>query len=474
MSYSFGVDLSIPPSEEDMSLPASVYRPRHPQDSDYYRCVEDCFETFMQVYDDLYSRQYGFWRPYIEKVIYRYLDCGGLHNGFARVKCKDCGHEYLLAFSCKRRHFCPSCHQKRVVEFGERLCMDVLKKVPHRHFVFSIPKILRKYFLYDRKLLADLSRCAWDTLKVFFKDTVHEKETIPGAVIAVQTFGDFLGFNPHCHILVTDGCFYGNKGMFRVAPPLELKKLEAIFRHQILRLLLRKGKITEEMVKMLSRWKHSGFNVFCGNRISPDDHTAMENLSRYIIRASFSQERMTYLDHEGKVAYTSKDGKDTKVFPALEWMAAMCSHIPNRGEQMVKYYGYYSNVSRGKRKEAGADDAVPCILEPLGNEKAVRKNWARLIQKIYEVDPLVCPKCQGVMRIISFIENAAVIRAILEHLGIWLVQNLSRRRPGSRPPPKIHDPPTDESDSADLRYHPQQQTDIYPDPDYSWDEYLQS
>jgi len=50
-----------------------------------------------------------------------------------------------------------------------------------------------------------------------------------GAVIAMQTFGDFLGFNPHTHILATDGCFYGNKGMFRVAPPLELKKLEAIF-----------------------------------------------------------------------------------------------------------------------------------------------------------------------------------------------------------------------------------------------------
>ena len=51
--------------------------------------------------------------------------------------------------------FCPSCHQKRVVEFGERLCMDVLKKVPHRHFVLGIPKILRRYFLYDRRLLAD-------------------------------------------------------------------------------------------------------------------------------------------------------------------------------------------------------------------------------------------------------------------------------------------------------------------------------
>jgi ribosomal protein S27E len=97
--------------------------------------------------DDRFSRQYGFWRPYIEKVICRYLDCRDLHNGFARIRCKDCGHEYLLAFSCKRRHFCPSCHQKRVVEFGEWLCLDVLKKVPHRHFIFSITKILRRYFL---------------------------------------------------------------------------------------------------------------------------------------------------------------------------------------------------------------------------------------------------------------------------------------------------------------------------------------
>lgn len=163
-----------------MAVPAAVYRPRNPQSSDYYRCVEDYFETFLGIYDEHFSRQYGFWRPYVEQVIYRYLDCGNLHNGFARVKCKDCGHEYLLAFSCKRRHFCPSCHQKRVVEFGERLCMDVLKKIPHRHFVFSIPKVLRRYFLYDRKLLADLSRCAWESLKVFLQDAVPETDPIPG------------------------------------------------------------------------------------------------------------------------------------------------------------------------------------------------------------------------------------------------------------------------------------------------------
>jgi len=108
--------------------------------------------------------------------------------------------------------------KKRVVEFGEWVCANVLKKVPHRHFVFSIPKILRLYFLYDRHLLHELSRCAWESLKAFTQDVVPEKAPLPGAIIAIQTFGDLLGFNSHCHILITDGCFYG-KGMFRVATP---------------------------------------------------------------------------------------------------------------------------------------------------------------------------------------------------------------------------------------------------------------
>ena len=69
---------------ERTALPACIYRPRRPQDSDYYRFVEDYFEAFVQIYNELFSRQYGFWRPYVEQVIYRYLNCGGLHNGFAR------------------------------------------------------------------------------------------------------------------------------------------------------------------------------------------------------------------------------------------------------------------------------------------------------------------------------------------------------------------------------------------------------
>jgi len=113
----------------------------------------------------------------------------------------------------------------------------------------------------------------------------------------------------------------------------------------------------------------------------------MEKLARYIIRASFSEERMTYIPEKSEVVYQSKDGKEEKIFDALERIAAMCSHVPNKGEQMVRYYGFYSNVARGKRKKNDHDELIPSILEPDGSSKEYRKNWARLIQKIYKVGP---------------------------------------------------------------------------------------
>jgi hypothetical protein len=106
-----------------------------------------------------------------------------------------------------------------------------------------------------------------------------------------------------------------------------------------------KGRIAQDLIVRLSHWRHSGFQVFCGQRISLREETAMENLARYIIPASFSQERMQYLPEPSKVLYQAKDGTEEKVFDdpvshpgqALEWLAAMCSHIPDRWEQMVRY-----------------------------------------------------------------------------------------------------------------------------------------
>ena len=158
------------------------YRCKKPQYSPYYLCMQDNFEAFESGYDVKYQEKFGYFRPIISKVICQYLDCGILHNGFARVKCHDCNHEYLLAFSCKRRHFCPSCHAKRVAAFGEFACSEVLKNVPHRHFVFSIPKIIRIYFLFDRTLLKELSRIAWEVLGPYYKNSVSKENITPAAI----------------------------------------------------------------------------------------------------------------------------------------------------------------------------------------------------------------------------------------------------------------------------------------------------
>jgi hypothetical protein len=94
--------------------------------------------------------------------------------------------------------------------------------------------------LYVKAILSQ-SRYAWESLKNFLQEVTNKMNPVPGAGITVRIFGDRLGFNPHCHILITDGCFLP-KGMFRVAPPLELKKFEAIFRHQVLCMLSVRGK----------------------------------------------------------------------------------------------------------------------------------------------------------------------------------------------------------------------------------------
>jgi hypothetical protein len=94
-------------------------------------------------------------------------------------------------------------------------------------------------------------------------------------------------------------------------------------------------------------------------------------LARYIIRASFFQQRMTYLQEESKVLYRSKDGKKEKTFDALEWLAAITSHVPNKGKQMVRYYRYYSNVTRGKRKKHNQDEWILCILKSEGSLSAI-------------------------------------------------------------------------------------------------------
>ena len=136
-----------------------------------------------------------------------------------------------------------------MVEFGEWLCGNVLKKVPHKHFVFSIPKILRIYFLFDRSLLKELSRISWEVIGDYYRSTCIKDGGDPAAVAVIKTFGDYLFFNPHIHILVADGCF-GVDGFFYVPGiNIDTASIEKLFIHKIFKMLLARGLITVILCK---------------------------------------------------------------------------------------------------------------------------------------------------------------------------------------------------------------------------------
>ena len=122
--------------------------------------------------------------------------------------------------------------------------------------------------------------------------------------------------------------------------------------------------------------RHTGFNVYCGGRIYPGDAKSMENISRYIIRASFSTERLNYIREDSKVIYKSKNGNDTKEFQSLDFIASLCSHIPNQNEQTVRYLSYYSNVCREKRKRQAMDEPGYVIEDDLHN-KSCSKSFSK-------------------------------------------------------------------------------------------------
>jgi hypothetical protein len=208
---------------------------------------------------------------------------------------------------------------------------------------------------------------------------------------------------------------------------------ELLFRHKVIRLLQGVGLLSEERTELLLSWRHTGFSVHNRVWVEPEDQPAVERLARYIMRPPISLERMAW-DGEGEVRYRRKrghegsalGGREVEAFDPAEFLARVIMHIPEPRRHLVRYYGWYSNVSRGKRRKAEAEkgefgvaDTGPASRAARAetrDARALRRSWARLIKRIYEVDPLLCPSCGGAMKVIAFITEHEVVDAILRHL----------------------------------------------------------
>ena len=152
---------------------------------------------------------------------------------------------------------------------------------------------------------------------------------------------------------------------------------------------------------------------------------------------------------KGTFALAATLKRNYQLMPALKWLRMLMNHIPDKYEHLVRYYGYYSNRSRGARRlvENGNDAAESIRIDDPPADNRRKANWARLIQKVYEVDPLKCTRCGATMHIIALIDDAGVIERILKHLSVWDLQPETRSPAGP-------DPPWPKGETIPLTYHP--------------------
>jgi hypothetical protein len=152
--------------------------------------------------------------------------------------------------------------------------------------------------------------------------------------------------------------------------------------------------------------------------------------SKYMIRPLLSLERLSLDEREDRVAYRyGKEARETERMDDLEFIARVTSHIPDKGQVTVRYYGLYANAHGGKVKKANAA-ACPLLIVEEQLRPVPAKGWAEMIRKVYEVDPMICPRCGGQIRVISFLTDWAVVDRIIDHLKLTFVAE----RP---PPPQI-------------------------------------
>lgn len=162
---------------------------------------------------------------HVERELRSYLECGILACGFARAYGDTCGHDFLVAFSCKGRGLCPSCTTRRMAETAAHLVEHEFPRVPVRQRVMTFPKRLRYFLHRDPALLGRVRRSVLRLIETALRRRCPgaPRDARCGAVTFVQRFGSALNAHPHLHCCVTDGVFSVDpQGTLRFHPAADL------------------------------------------------------------------------------------------------------------------------------------------------------------------------------------------------------------------------------------------------------------
>src|SRR5438309_6287010 len=193
-----------------MAPAVATYEPRDPSRTVLYKVIAEHLETFLASFDaDPDAKRLP---DYVQREFYDYLQCGILAHGFLRLGCDTCKTEVLLAFSCKRRGFCPSCAARRMAQTAAHLVECVIPWVPTRPWVVSVPIPLRYWMAASQDLTAKVHTSIRTTIGQYYVNQAVTRglpraNVQPGSVTFMQRFGSALNLNLHFHVIFLEGVY---------------------------------------------------------------------------------------------------------------------------------------------------------------------------------------------------------------------------------------------------------------------------
>ncbi len=238
------------------ALRTPAYRRRQPEKDPLYQILASHLETFLQQ-----ARTSEHRLPlHVEQEMRAYLECGLLPYGFMRVRCEECGHDQVVAFSCKKRGFCTSCAGRRMADTAARLVDHVLPRVPVQQWVLSLPYEIRYRLAWDGKLLSAVLAVFQRVVHGWYRrqaQALGQSDGRCGSVTFVQRFGSSLNLNPHIHVLFLDGVYVdGDEGPeFIAAPKLgddDVQQIVETTARRLIRLCMKRGLLDDSQVDTLA------------------------------------------------------------------------------------------------------------------------------------------------------------------------------------------------------------------------------
>jgi hypothetical protein len=282
------------------------------------------------------------------------LSCKDESRGFFTYKCEHCGTIKIVHFGCNSR-ICSNCGKNHTDKWARSL-QNALFNIPHRHAVLTIPDALWPVVRNNRFLLKVLM----DAAIAAINDTISRKHRngrlTAGAVVVLHPFSRSMGFNPHLHILVTEGGF-DRHGRFIRQKFIPYGILRKTWQYQVLtrfKAALPKEVVYSVLIDRLFKKYPEGFYVHLPKeaRITNRKRIA-KYVARYIRHPAVANTRLHQYD--GKTVtfwYGDHDGKRHFVTMMVrEFIKALIQHIPDRNFKMIRYYGAYNRRTKGRYSE---------------------------------------------------------------------------------------------------------------------------